>query len=81
MHKTVAQVLEVLTPVKDNSINEIEKYREKLKETTGLGPNQNIDLTDRTMLKKFLIGVIMHENSNYGYPDELIEKALDLALK
>lgn len=59
--------------------NDTEAYIRFVCAQMGVGDREPISVADRKTAKALANAIIFHENAGYRYPDDVMEKALDLA--
>lgn len=75
--RTVRQIIDVYAPPSENDTS---AYISDVCERLGVGPDDDIDLSDNAALCKFVRAIIQHENGRILYQDDTIGQAVSMAL-
>ncbi|UPT52957.1 capsid protein [Hafnia phage yong3] len=74
---TVREIISRWAPPNEN---DTELYIQQVAKAVGVAPNDPISVYDRDVLTKLVKAIIKHENGQQPYTDELISKAISLAI-
>ena len=75
---TVNEIVNRWAPEKDG--NKTQPYIEALSKAVGVSPDEQLNLSDLTVLKKLSAGIVKHENGSIPYSDTQLDTGLRAAL-